>query len=276
PPTKALISRQRVLGAGSLLQSHRYGDLLRVFDAVDRARELMDRDQLCLDESTDSVRGGLPDRLYCYPERDYRVSAATRRELMAKVFGIRNPDGPESDRDTKIQPMLVNLLDAINAVCDPAPLRNKPTDAHQQRVKFAAYAVQAQLSSSMEGLTMTVRSLQRQFTTATEILIELASRLQLPCRPSSTGRDPATLHDLWGPLEVLVGSRLQADGVNMFEEAYTADAWRVVFEFLAAPDRADVSDELCSPELCQAVAVLRPPAAYVRAPDSLPRIDQPQ
>ncbi|MGH4007616.1 MAG: hypothetical protein ACRDTH_05510, partial [Pseudonocardiaceae bacterium] len=34
PPTKALISRQRVLGAGSLLQSHRYGDLLRVFDAV--------------------------------------------------------------------------------------------------------------------------------------------------------------------------------------------------------------------------------------------------
>lgn len=260
PPPNALISLDRVLGAGSLLLSYRYGDQLRFFDAVDLARELLDTDRLCLDGPDDQA---LLNRLYCWPELEYRVSAATRRRLVTKVFGIPNPEVPESERDTAIQPMLVRLLDAINAVCDPGPFRSGPTSADEQRVEFAAFAVQARLSLSMTGLTtMLVRDLQRQLTASTFILTDLATRLRLPCRPCVT--DP----DLWGSLEVLVGEQLRASGVDLFEAADMAEAWGEIFEFLAAfTGGAEVSD------VCQAAAVLRPPAAD-RVPDSVPRQDQ--
>ncbi|MGH3871436.1 MAG: hypothetical protein ACRDSR_07980 [Pseudonocardiaceae bacterium] len=254
PPPNALISLERVRGAGSLLLSYRYGDQLRFFDAVDAARTLLDTDRLCLDGTGDQA---LLNRLYCWPELEYRVSATTRRSLVAKVFGIPSPDVGESERDTAIQPMLMRLLDAINAVCDPGPFRSAPTAADEQRVEFAAFAVQARLSLTMTGLTtMLVRDLQRQFTASTDILTDLAARLQLPCRPGVT--EP----DLWGSLDVLVGDQLRADGVDLFEAADIADAWRAVFAFLATfTGGADVSD------VCQAAAVLRPPAADC-VPDS--------
>ncbi|MGQ0773555.1 MAG: hypothetical protein ACT4NY_03905 [Pseudonocardiales bacterium] len=254
PAPRGLISTDRVLGAGSLLLAYRYGDQLRFFDAVDRARELLDTDLLCLEDTGDQA---LLNRLYCWPELEYRVSAATVRRLVAEVFGIPNPDVAEGERDTAIQAMLVRLLDAINAVCDPGPFRTESTPFTQQRLDYAAFAVQARLSRSMRGLvTMQVRDLQRQLTAATDILIDLASRLQLPCRPGLTVGDP--VQDPWGSLEVLVGDQLRADGVDLFEAADIADAWRVVFDFLA-----DFTGGIgaCPDELCQAAAVLRPPAS---------------
>lgn len=267
PAPTGLISAARVLGAGSLLLAYRYGDQLRFFDAVDRARELLDTDRLCLDGSGDQT---LLNRLYCWPELEYRVSAATRRRLMAKVFGIPNPDVPEGERDTVIQAMLVRLLDAINAVCDSGPFRTTPTPFNEQRLEYAAVAVQARLSLLMTGLvSVQVLDLQLQLTAATEILIALASRLQLPCRPGSTVGD--TIRDPWGSLEVLVGDQLRADDVDLFEAADIADAWRVVFKFLGGyPGGSYDSDELC-----QAAAVLRPPASDC-VPICQPVKDQPQ
>lgn len=276
-PPMGLISRDRVLGAGSLLLAYRYGDQLRFFEAVGRARELLDTDQLCLndldrpaayrDSPATSRDEALLDRLYCWPELENRVSTATRRRLAAKVFGIPHPDVPDDERDTGIQPMLVRLLDAINEISDLDSVRTAPTPLNLYRLEFAARTVQARLSLSMTGLvTMQVRDLQRQLTASMDILTELASRLQLPCRPGATGRD------MWDSLEMLVGNQLRADGVDLFEAADMAAAWRVVFQFLAN----FTGGASVSAELREAAAVLRPPASDRIPVGEQPRQLQPQ
>lgn len=279
-PPSPLVSPERVRGAGSLLLSYRYGDQLRFFDAVNRARELLDTDLLCLattsgsgDMTTDldddaiAKRRRLLNRLYCWPEQQDRVSAATRRRLVAKVFGIPHPEVPEGDRNTVIQPMLIRLLDAINAVCDPGPFpRREPVPAQLGQLKSAAFAVQDQLSASMtELVTLQVRDLQAQFDAATQILTHLAPYLQLPCRPG-TGND----QDLWRSVQTLVGAQLRASGTELFEAADMADAWRAIFEFLA---EFNVGFDVEARNLpCEAAALLRPPPHTVGTPatDQLP------
>jgi hypothetical protein len=232
-----LIRPKRVGAAGVLMLAHSYGTRLRFFDAVDRARLLLDTDQVRIGDRS------LRARLYCWPERDHRVDTRMRLLLAAKVLGVPHPDVPDDERDDTIQRLLAELLDALHGVCDPGGLRTKPTAAAHQRLESAASAVCARLSTTMTGLTtMQVRDLQVQLKAARDILTALAPHLRVP--------------DLWGTLAVLVGERLRADGVELLAEAETARAWAAVFTWLATPSRKMRSIDR---DLCRTAALLRPP-----------------
>jgi len=243
----ALISAERVTASGVLLLAHIYGTLLRFFDAVYRARQLLDTDQLCLDDQ----HRDLLNLLYCWPERHHRLDDVQLARLAAKVLGIPHPDVPDEDRDKVIQRLLAGLLDSINSVCDPGCLRRKAPAADRRLLESAVAAVQTRLSWSMTGLTtMQVRDLQVQLDTATKILTELATLLPVPCRPGVAGPD------IWGSVSYLVGDQLRAADVDLFETADEARAWRVIFNWLdgytgGLPSRKKV--------VCRAAALLRPP-----------------
>jgi hypothetical protein len=239
----ALISLERVRGAGVLMLAHLYGTRLRFFEAVEQARQLLDTDDLCFDDPD------LLDRLYCYPECRHRVGPDERALLAAKVLGVPHPDVPENLRDPLIQGLLTRLLDAVNDVCDPRHPSSGPTPAQVQRVVSAALAVQTRLSWSMAGLiTLQVRDLQEQLATAQGLLTDLADYLRVPCRPGGAGAD------IWGSVSVLVGERLRADGIDVFEFAEQARAWRVIFNALDGPAGGVPSVAT----ICEAAALLRP------------------
>jgi hypothetical protein len=193
----ALISDERVTASGVLLLAHLYGTRLRFFDAVDQARRLLDTDQLCVDDKD------LLNLLYCWPERHFRLDAVQRARLAARVLGIPHPDVPDEDRDNVVQRLLARLLESINSVCDPGPLRTKATPADVRLLESAVAAVQTRLSRSMTTLaTLQVRDLQVQLSTAMHVLTELATRrlLPVPCRPG------AASPDIWGSVSFLAAS----------------------------------------------------------------------
>lgn len=249
----ALISPERVKGAGVLLLARIYGDQLRFFDAIDKARELLDTDLLCLDtlknvSCSTNPQQTLLNLLYRWPETGHQVSLATRQRLANKVLGIPAPGAPAAERDTLIQPLLSRLLDSINAVPDPTSLKS----ADQEVLKLTAQLVEARLSTTMTGLvTMQVRDLQKQLGVATSILGDLGGHLKRPCRPGATDE-----YNVFAPLTVLVGKQLEADGVDLFQTADIAEAWRVVFEKL--PNLTGSVTQV-DDQLSRAAAVLRPP-----------------
>lgn len=244
-----LISPESVRGAGVLMLIYQYGTRLRFFEAVDRARELLDTDRLCLDDKADK---DLADRLYCYPDPRHRAGPFERALLAAKVLGIPDDRVPDDQRDDLIQPLLARLLDAASAACDSDSARTGPSPGDLQRIESSASAVLARLSSSMTGMAcLQVRDLQCQLDTAYDLLTELAEHLPVPCRLRAP-KPP----DVWGSLSVLVGDRLRADGVDLYQATQQATAWREVFDWLglcvgrpSTPPRTP---------LCKAAALLRP------------------
>lgn len=246
-----LISLDSVRGAGVLMLVYQYGTRLRFFEAVDRARELLDTDRLCLDDTNDK---DLADRLYCYPDPRHRAGSFERALLAARVLGIPDDRVPDDQRDDLIQPMLARLLDAANVACDPPRKPYGPSAGDRQRLKSAARAVQSRLSWSMTGLaSLQVRDLQCQLETARALLTELARQhLPVPCRPGAGG-DP-----LWGVLSVLVGDRLRADGIDLYEATEQAAAWRTAFDWLGGYAVDRTATPSCTDALCEAAALLRP------------------
>jgi hypothetical protein len=243
-PAPALVSVERVEAAGVLMLAHLYGTRLRFFDAVDRARQLLDTDALCVDDRDQDLRR----RLYCWPERGDRVGPTDRAQLVARVLGIAHPDVPDDQRDPTIQRLLADVLDAENDVCIPRPHGVEVPPAADQYLHSRVLAVRSRLSASMSGLTtMRVRDLQLQLTAAKRILDDVAGLLPVPCRPGVAARD------LWGSLTVLVGDQLRADGIEIVEEAEIAWAWRVIFEWLAGFGRVAPPDKVC-----RAAALVRP------------------
>ena len=244
------ISEQNIRVAGVLMQAHQYVTRLHFHDAVRRAFELLDTDELCLDVSN-PAQAGLVNRLACWPEREERVEGTRLARLQARTFGIPHPDVPEADRDTQIQGLLSQMLDAVSAVCDLGPFRTTPSDFDLVRLETRARAVQARLSSSVTGLTAyRVRELQRQLDSAQGIVTDVAEHLRIPCRPQA---GTATGPGLWEGLIALVGPQLRADGTDIFEAAETAIAWHDVFDWLA-----DYRTGSPPPDVCRAAAVLRP------------------
>jgi hypothetical protein len=253
----ALISADYVTAAGVLAVVYQYGDRIGFFDAVDRAIHALDGDELCIADNED-----LQNRLYCYDERDNRVTAPERARLAATVLGLRDPDLPDGVRPDPVIPGLLNqLLDAINDNCDPGVFRDEPTPTDAFLLESAARAVQVRLSVSVTGLSaLRIRDLQRQFGVAQEILRDIAPFVRPLCRPA--GAVPAQqgltgVADEWVSVAALLGPQL-ADGTDLFDAARTARAWRTVFDWLI--DSVEPVDSVVPlpTEVCEAAAILRP------------------
>ncbi len=242
----ALISEERVRGAGVLMLLYQYGIRLRFFEAIERARAMIGTDQLCMDTAPNDVI----DRLYCYPGPHHRAGPSDLTALAASVLGISAPEESEEQRDPLIRGMLTDLLDALNDACDGLRRTTGQSAAELQRLESAALAVQARFSASMSGFAgLQVRDLQSRFDDVTTMLTELAQYLTVPCRPGAGGA-----RDLWGSVAVLVGDDLRADGIDLFGAARTADAWHTVFEALDGPPGGRPATD----DLCRAAALLRP------------------
>ena len=252
----------RVRVAGSLMSIYLHGMRLMFFSAVDRARELLDTQDLCLErDAEDTVRGRvesaitgnhLRNALYCWPYRYDRVTPQQRATLVARVLGQPHPDVPDELVDTAIQPLLGNLFDLINSVCDPGPFRDKPTPATVDALRVARESVRYRLSRSVtEMVALQVRDLQEQLEIAVEVLNRVAGRLALSCR-AELGTD------VWTALDRLVGPQLRADKIDVVSVAHAAQAWQAVFDWLAV-DIPDGGLEASVLPLCGAVSRLQAP-----------------
>lgn len=203
---------------------------------------VLDTDKLCVPEQN------VLNELNCWAERDNRVKTPERARLVATVLGIGDPARPQGVRPDPVMPGLLNgLLDAINAYCRCG---DNVSQADVDGMARTAAAVRARLSSSMTGLSaLRVRELAVQFTTAKQILADLAPYVHASCRPNSDST-ASTLNE-WTSVSALLGSRTP-DGVDLVEAAATARAWETVFSWLADADCVD------EPDLCLAAARLRP------------------
>ena len=256
------IDPARVRVAGSLMSTYLYGMRLMFFPAVDRARELLDTQDLCLerdvddgptDRVTDRVTGNaLRNALYCWPDRYDRVTPLQRATLVAQVLGQPHPDVPAEQVNAEIEPLLRNMFGLINSVCDPGLCRTDPTPATEDALRLARESVRYQLSRSVTELTaMRVRDLQDQLHTAVVVLTSLADRIASPCRTQLGA-------DIWAGLDRLVGPQLRADKIDVMSVAHAAEAWQTVFAWLAA----DIADDDLLKEtrpLCGAVSRLQAP-----------------
>lgn len=248
----ALISTDHVAAAGVLAVIYQYGNRLGFFLAVERAIRQLDGDELCIGGQHED----LAMRLYCYGERDDRVTAPERARLAARVLGLRDPDLPPGvEPDPAVQGLLDKLLDAIGDYCDPGPCRTDPTAADSFRVEAAAAAVQVRLSASVTGLSvLKIRDLRRQFGTAQQILRDLAPFVRPLCRPGMPAYRDA---DEWVAVAALNGPRLP-DGTDLFEAARTAQAWRTIFDWLIPSANSATPRTRWTPDICEAAAILRP------------------
>ena len=256
------IDPARVRVAGSLMSTYLYGMRLMFFPAVDRARELLDTQDLCLerdvddgptDRVTDRVTGNaLRNALYCWPDRYDRVSPLQRATLVAQVLGQPHPDVPAEQVNAEIEPLLRNMFGLINSVCDPGLCRTDPTPATEDALRLARESVRYQFSRSVTELTaMRVRDLQDQLHTAVVVLTSLADRIASPCRTQLGA-------DLWAGLDRLVGPQLRAEKIDVMSVAHAAEAWQTVFTWLADDT---VDDDLLeeTKRLCGAVSRLQAP-----------------
>jgi hypothetical protein len=245
-PEPSGIDLGRVQLAGSLMSIYLYGMRLMFLPAVDRARELLDTEDLCV-EGND-----LRNALYCWPHEYDRVTPLQRATLVARVLGQRHPDVPDEVVDTEIQALLRNMFDLINSVCDPGLCRTDPTPATLDALDLARESVRFRLSRSVtEMVALQVRDLSGQLDTAVAVLTSLAGRLASPCR-----RDIGA--DVWASLDRLVGPQLRTDKIDVVSVAHAAQAWQEVFDWLAnGTDASPVTS--VEPSLCRAVSRLQPP-----------------
>lgn len=255
-----LISEKFVTAAGVLAVIYQVGDRIGAFAAVDRAIQLLDSDELCIDKV------GLLNRLACWEERDNRVKAPERARLAAKILGLRDADLPQGVQpDTVIPELLDDLLDAINANCDPGVLRDEPTSMDIVRLRLATRAVQVRLSSSVTGYSvLRIQDLQVQFSRALTILRDLAPFVRRPCRPrdDDVAAQRSSMQAEWVSVSALIGTRLP-DGSDLFDAVATAKAWQIVFEDWLIDDGDEEADAMRlaatpSRKVCQAAALLRP------------------
>ncbi|MGH3923127.1 MAG: hypothetical protein ACRDTT_09710, partial [Pseudonocardiaceae bacterium] len=201
-----LISEKFVTAAGVLAVIYQVVDRIGAFAAIDRAIQLLDSDELRIDQV------GLLNRLSCWEERDNRVKASERAGLVAKILGLRDADLPQGVQpDAVIQGLLDDLLDAINANCDPGVYRDEPTSMDVVRLRLATRAVQVRLSSSVTGYSvLRIQDLQVQYSRALAILRDLASFVRRPGRPRDD--DVAARHTpmqaVWISVSALIGTRL--------------------------------------------------------------------
>jgi hypothetical protein len=242
-PDPSVIDSTRVEVAGSLMSTYIYGMRLRFFAAVDRARELFDTQELCVDSD------GLRNTLYCWPDRFDRVSPPQRATLVARVLGQSHPDVPDELVDTQIEGLLRNVFDLINSVCDPGLCRTDPTPATLDALELARESARYRLSQTVtEMVAMQVRDLSGQLDAAATLLARLAPQLSSPCRTA----------DIWASVDALVGPQLRADKIDVVSVAHAAQAWQAIFNWLAV-DIPDVGLLASVRPLCGAVSRLRPP-----------------
>jgi hypothetical protein len=244
-----LSNDEDVTAAAVLAVVYQYGDRIGFFRAIDRAVQQLDSDQLCVEDHD------LLNALSCWAEIDYRVTAPERARLVAKILGLSDPHLPEGIvPDPGIQVLLNDLLDAINANCDPGVFRDEPTSFDRSALHRASQAVRARISSSMTTFSiLKIKQLQVQFERAQRILAGLAPHVRGRCRaPQYTD---AVAAPEWIAVSALLGDRLP-DGTELVSAATTANAWRVVFERLA--DDRVVGNVGEDDEICQAAALLRP------------------
>jgi hypothetical protein len=247
----ALISTEYVTAAGVLAVIYQYGDRIGFFEAVRRAVEQLDGDELCLDCND------LLNQLYCWDEIDNRIKPRERARLVAKILGLRDPHlSDDVQPDPVISGLFDAMLDAINVNCDPGVFRDEPTSMDAFRLESAVRAVQLRLSWSMTGLSaLRVRDLQIQFDRARDILDGLAPFVRPLCRPAgSSAPAPTSRSREWESVGALLGAQL-LDGSDLVTAAATARAWEVVFSWVIAS--VESVAELTE-EVCDAAAMLRP------------------
>jgi hypothetical protein len=146
--------------------------------------------------------------------------------------------------------MLDDLLDAINATCDPGWHRPDPN-----AVRLAAQRARARISSSMtQSATMKITQLQVQYEQAQEILVDLVPFVRGRCRPGSGAAGLTGIGSEWFTVAALLGDRLP-DGTDLLSAHATATALRTVFLWLA--DSACIAGPV-DDDLCAAAALLRP------------------
>ena len=246
-----LADPRRVTAAGVLLLVHRYGTRMHVFDAIDTARAWLDDDRLCLDFDNEP-QSALLDALSCWPRYWTSISRIELARMQATTLGIQDPNVPDSDVNTRIQPLLTHLLDMVNASCHPDPRRGDPTPGQDARLQSAVEAVRAGFSSLMStGVLLRTRQAQANLNYAQRTLEMLESHVKVPC-----GLGPNS--GFVGPLTALVGGSLRAEGINLVEELRIADSWNRIFAWLS---QAAVPKGSLDPALCEAAAVLRPASA---------------
>jgi hypothetical protein len=267
-PDPTGIDPKRVEIAGYLMSIYLYGMRLMFFSAVDRARELLDTNDLCLerdagdkagvvDQVVDKVAGkvvgdDVRNALYCWPHHYDRVTSTQRATMVARVLGQPHPDVPDELVDTEIVPLLRTLFDAINSVCDPGPFRKQPTPAAVDAVELARESVRYRLSQSVtEMVALQTRDLSDQLETAVAVLTGLASRLASPCRVDLGV-------DLWASLDRLVGPQLRAEKIDVVSVAQAAQAWQVIFDWLVM-DIPGATLEASITPLCGPVSRLQAP-----------------
>jgi hypothetical protein len=238
---------QAVAAAGVLANVYLHADWIRMFAAVDEAVRRLDDGALRVDEHC------LLDALNCWREMRNGVTAAERARLVASVLGLPGPHlAADVTPDPLIQGLLDALLDAVNAACAADPDRGEPDAVVRGRLRRTRQAVRARLTSTVSsGAIMRIKQLLVQFRQARYILDALGPYLQGGPRPAAEG-DPAHWAGVWATLRALLGDEL-GDGTDLYTGIVTADAWRVVFDWLdAGGDAVDCAD------LCDAAALLRP------------------
>jgi hypothetical protein len=242
-----LTSDEEVLAAAVLATVYQAGDRMQAFLAVSAAVKQLDSatDELCIDDPC------LLNALSCWYERTYRVRAPERAALAAKILGLNDPELPEGvEPDPYIQPMLNDLLDAINATCDPGFHRPDPN-----AVRLAAQRARARISSSItRAAIMKITQLQVQYEQAQDILAGLVPFVRGHCRPRSGAAEVTGIDSEWFAVAALLGDRLP-DGTDLLSAHATATAWRTIFLWLADSTCivAPVDDDLCA-----AASLLRP------------------
>ncbi|MGH3526973.1 MAG: hypothetical protein ACRDS0_03560 [Pseudonocardiaceae bacterium] len=255
-----LVSEEFVTAAGVLAVIYQVADRIGAFAAIDRAIQQLDSDELCID------RVGLLNRLSCWEERDNRVKAPERARLVAKILGLRDADLPQGVQpDAVIPGLLDDVLDAINAHCDPGVYRDEPTSMDVVRLRLATRAVQVRLSSLVTGYSvLRIQDLQVQYSRALAILRGLAHFVRRPCRPRDD--DVAAHHTPmqaeWISVSALIGTRLP-DGSDLFDAVATAKAWQIIFDDWLIDDGDEEADAMTlarspSRKVCEAAALLRP------------------
>ncbi|GIH06924.1 hypothetical protein Rhe02_49910 [Rhizocola hellebori] len=240
----------RVEAAGALMLIHQYGTRMGFFAAIDRARDLLDEDKLCLDFVSGQRK--LLNALYCWPRLTEQLESSRIAAVKAKVLGIGDAGVPESERNTAIGPQLGRLVALLNRACNPGKCQDEPTTTELFELERAYRAVRFNLTmSTSTGTMLTIKEMKANLSTAVSILDGLADHLYLPCHLDAT--DGAFRSVL-----ALVGDDLMAAGVDLTEAAEIAEAWQVIFSWLAYDASAAVAMTSIPDDLCGAAATLRP------------------